>query len=132
MKGERFKFYGLMAGISIFVRQFLLPSPFEQLPHPILAKSGEISIPIPPLMLNIIIEPVLHIFTFTVAGIYYSRGEFPAFGSLLYLIFYFIHVGLLALMAMTQFATWAIILILFLYISCHISLLLFINHKVAL
>ena len=132
MKSEKIKIYGLMAGISTLVRQFLLPSPFEQLPHPIIAESGGISISIPPLMLNIIIEPALHIFTFTIVGIYYSRGEFPAFGSLLYLIFYFIHVGLLTLMAMTQFATCAIIFILFLYIACHIILLLFINHRAAL
>jgi hypothetical protein len=92
-----------MAGISMLVRQFLLPNPFEQLPHPIVAEFSGISIAIPPLMLNIIAEPILHAFTFVIVGIYYSRGEFPTFGSSLYLIFY--SIGLLALMAMMQFAT---------------------------
>ena len=132
MNSMRYKFYGLMAGIGMLVRQFLLPNPFEQLPHPIVAKFSGISIAIPPLMLNMFAEPVLHAFTFAIVGIYYSRGEFPALGSFLYLVFYSIHVGLLALMAMMQFASWAIILILILYIASHISLLLFITHRSAL
>lgn len=129
MDGVMRKLYRFIAVISVAVRQFLLPNPFEKLPHPIAVKFSGISIAIPPLVLNIIAEPVIHTITFAVVGIYYSKGDFPAFGSLLYLLFYSIHVGLLALMAMTQFTAWAIILIVVLYIACHMALLLLINHR---
>lgn len=127
-----FKLYGFMAGISSLVRQFLLSNHFEKLPHSIAIEISGISISPPPLVLNIIAEPILHIITFSVVGIYYSKGEFPTLGSFLYLVFYAIHVGLLTLMAVFQFATWAVVLIVVLYILCHIGLLSLLNHRSAL
>ena len=126
-----YKLYRLMAGISLLVRQFLLPNPFDMLPHPYTIELSEISIAIPPLVLNIIVEPMLHAVTFAVVGIYYITGESPVCGSFLYLVFYAVHVGLLMIMAKIQFATWAVIIIIVLYFTFHFGLLLLLNHSSA-
>lgn len=75
--------YKLVAGISLLIRQFCVPNPFEP-------RSDA-------LLLNIIAEPIMHIVTYGVVGIFYEKYSAPAVGSFLYLLFYCIHTGLLML-----------------------------------
>lgn len=77
--------YKLMAGLSVFIRTYLLPNPFESFEYGVL--------------INYAIEPLLHLVTFFIVGLFYNRGSAPAFGSFLYLSFYCINVGLIQLWA---------------------------------
>ena len=113
--------YKLIATISIFIRQFYIPNPFEALGDGLVVNMGEISMLLPPEALNWAAEPIMHGITFVIVGLYYERGSAPALGSFLYLIFYCIHTFLLWLMSVAGFATWAITLIVVLYIGCHIG-----------
>jgi hypothetical protein len=115
------KLYKIIATISMLVRQFVLPNPFNNLSHNVTVTISGIPLVLTPYILNWIAGGILPTITFAVVGIYYSRGEFPAWGSFLFMIFYIIHVGLLSLMALAQFATWAIVLIILLYMACHIG-----------
>lgn len=111
--------YKLMATISILIRQFCIPNPFDVLGDGV--NIGERAIVISPEVLNWVAEPFMHVVTFAVVGLYYDRGSAPAFGSFLYLLFYCIHTFLLWLMSLAGFATWAITLIVVLYIGCHVG-----------
>lgn len=71
--------YGIVSFISWFIRNNYLPDPF-----------GPVGI-----LFNTLIESLLHYSTFKTVGLFYRRGSFPSFGSLLYLVFYIIHNGLL-------------------------------------
>lgn len=73
--------YRLIAWLSKLIRIFIIPNPFGNLEYG--------------LLINIMAEPILHIITFGVVGLFYNTGSAPAFGSFLYLLFYIIHVGLL-------------------------------------
>lgn len=94
--------YKLMKFLSILIRQFCLPNPFENLPNGII--------------INWIAEPILHAITFGVVGLFYRERSAPALGSFLYLVFYFIHTGLLMICSYFNFANIAIIIITSLYI----------------
>lgn len=74
--------YTFAALLSAYIRLFYLPNPFESMPY----SMGILS--------NYIIEPVLHRITYEVVGIFYKKGSFPALGSILYLLFYSIHIGI--------------------------------------
>lgn len=113
--------YKLMAAISILIRQFYIPNPFETLGNGLAVNMGKTSMLLPPEVLNWVAEPFMHGITFVIVGLYYERGSAPALGSFLYLIFYCIHTFLLWLMSLAGFATWAVALIVVLYIGCHIG-----------
>lgn len=82
-----------------------MPNPFETLDN------GN--------LINYIIEPFIHIVTFGVVGIYYKSGRNPTLGSILYTAFYFIHIGILLLFGVFEWNKIAVIIILILYITCH-------------
>lgn len=104
--------YKLFALISFIIRQLYLPNPLESLEYGFL--------------INIIImEPILYLLTYNVVGLYYSKGCNPVLGSLLYLIFYIVHIGLIMLMGFFQ---WSIISISIIFIS-YLMLLIFIKVK---
>ncbi len=77
--------YKLIAGLSLLIRLFVLPNPFDSFQYGF--------------MINIAMEPVLHAVTFGIVGFYYSRSYAPTLGSFLYLLFYCINIGLLQLWA---------------------------------
>ena len=114
--------YKLIAAISILIRQFYLPNPFEALGDGLIVNIGETSILLPPGVLNWVAEPIMHMVTFAIVGLYYDRGSAPALGSFLYLLFYCVHTFLLWLMSLAGFSTWAVVVIVVLYIACHMSL----------
>lgn len=116
-----YKLYSVIAALSVFVRQFVLPNPFEPLGENFTLSIKNVGIPLTPEIANWIAEPILHIITFAIVGIYYSRGKNePAFGSFLYLLFYAIHVGLIHIVSCCGFAWAAIIITLFVYVAVHI------------
>lgn len=79
-------------------------------------------IAVPAIVLNWAIEPFLHIIAFTVAGLYYQKGiDNPAKGSLLYLLFYCMHVGALIIMSCFQFSGFIIAVTMITYIALHIG-----------
>ena len=114
--------YKLIAAISILIRQFCLPNPFEALGDGLTVNIGEALILLTPRVLNLLAEPFMHAVAFAIVGLYYHRGSDPAVGSFLYLLFYCIHTFLLRLMSLSGFATWAVLLIIVLYIVCHMGL----------
>ena len=58
---------------------------FEVLNDELTITLMDIIIPIDPIILNIMVEPILHISTFIIIGFYYTRGENdPALGNFLY------------------------------------------------
>jgi hypothetical protein len=94
--------YKLVAFISILIRQLYIPNPFEPSDYAII--------------INILIEPILHLFTYNVVGLYYSKGSNPVIGSLLYLVFHIVHIGLLMIMGFFQWSLISIVITFIVYI----------------
>lgn len=86
--------YKLMMAISCLVRQFYLPNPFECFG------------PIEGAIINLMVEPAIHLLAYTMVGLVYDRGSFPALGSFLYLLAYAAITGILTLMGIFSFAWW--------------------------
>ena len=112
--------YKLVATISILIRQFCIPNPFDKMEGSLTVSLGEMSMVCPPTVMNWVAEPFMHAVTFAAVGLYYDSGTAPAFGSVLYLLFYCVHTFMLWLMALARFAEWAIMFVVILYVVCHI------------
>lgn len=116
--------YKLIASFSLLIRNFVLPNPFEKLLVTWCITLNGIEIAIPAVILNWIAEPFLRILTFNIVGVYYQKGiDNPTKGSMLYLLFYCMHVGVLFIISYFQFS-WLIIII---SIITYIALLVGIN-----
>ena len=87
-----------MTLISVIVRQFVLPNPFECF--------GDSAI-----LINWIAEPIIQVIAYGIVGLFYRRGSAPALGSFLYLIAYAFIIGILWLMGIFSFAWWWILII---------------------
>ena len=87
--------YGLMSTVSVLVRQFYLPNPFEYM--------GAVSF-----FCNAIAGMLLVPVAYALVGTIYRRGSFPALGSFLFLVVYAGLNGLLCFWGMFEFAWWAI------------------------
>lgn len=114
--------YKFLAIFSIIIRQFFIPNPFDALGDGLLVNAGQDSMVLSPEVLNWITEPIMHVLTFAIVGLYYDRKSNSAVGSFLYLLFYCIHTLLLWLMSLTGFALWTVVLIVVIYIGCHIGI----------
>ena len=88
--------YGIMTLISLMVRQFCLPNPFDCF--------GDMAI-----LYNWIAGLILAPISFVLVGLVYERGSAPAVGSILYLLVYTVLTGLLWLLGQATFAWWAIV-----------------------
>lgn len=95
--------YKLISSISVIIRLFYLPNPFEKLEYSI--------------MINYIAEPFLHILTLGVVQLFYRYRSAPAWGSFLYLFFYWLHTYILVLCGQFSFNEIACIIIVILYIA---------------
>lgn len=93
------KLYAIVAAVGVLVRQFCLPNPFECF--------GDSAI-----IINLIAEPIIHAVAFGLVGLVYHRGDFPALGSVLYLLAYAVVTGILAIMGIFSFAWWWILIVL--------------------
>ena len=115
--------YKFIAFISMLVRQFVLPNPFEPLSKAFGSNIDPFIISIALYAINLIAEPLLYFFTFSIVGMYYKRKLNPPFiGSFLYLFFYIIHTFILLFMSYAKFSSWAVILLIVLYIGGHIAI----------
>lgn len=101
--------YKIMAGISFFIRNFCLPNPFENLKYGVI--------------INLMIEPLLHIIIFGIVGLFYEKSSAPAWGSFLYLFFYAAHTCLIMICSIFNFDKITIIVITILYIAILITLI---------
>ena len=115
--------YHILSVVLWLIRQFFIPNPFEVLGDGITIMLGNSPLLLTPDILNWIAGLVLPAFTFGTVGIYYSSGEEPAFGSILYMVFFCIHTGILYLMSLAYPAIWLIVLIGVVYIGLHIAVI---------
>ena len=97
-----------------------MPNPFEVLGDGITIVISGSEILLTPDILNWVAGGVLPTITFIVVGIYYARRSCPAWGSILYMVFFCIHTGLLYLMCMAYPFIFLMVLIVFGYIALHI------------
>lgn len=97
--------YKLIALISMIIRLSYLPNPFETLEYGY--------------YINYIVDPLVYFLTYNVVGLYYTKGSSPAIGSLLYLFFYILHIGLIMLMGVFKWNLVAIVVIFISYFVAH-------------
>ena len=90
--------YKLISALSVLIRQFCLPNPFECF--------GDSAV-----LINWIAGIVIVPITYVIVGLVYEKGSEPAVGSLLYLVTYALLTGVLCVMSIFSFA-WGWILIL--------------------
>lgn len=88
--------YKLMAILSILVRQFLLPNPFEFFEEKAILYNW---------IAGLVLAPV----SYFLVGVVYTRGSAPVLGSFLYLIVYSSLTGVLYILGKFCFAWWAIV-----------------------
>lgn len=112
--------YKVFAFISFLVRNLAIPNPFDNLQGQTIEIYG-IEFPVIPEIINILVEPILGVFTFIIVGLYYDRSEkTPLKGSILYLFFYWIHVGLISVIVKFNFSALSIFLVATFYVILHI------------
>ena len=117
----KIKIYSALAIIFWFVRQFAIPNPFEALGEGLTIAIGEAPLLLTPELLNWIADPIIAAITFAVVGLYYIKGSEPALGSILYMFFYAVHIGLLYLLLSIYPIVWLMVLIGVIYIGLHIG-----------
>ena len=84
--------YQIISSFSSIVRLLWVPNPFEPLPGAII--------------INLITAPILQYFTYFIVGLFYDAGSEPAVGSILYLVFFIIHVYLLKFIGFLGWTWW--------------------------
>lgn len=90
--------YVFFTAVSVLVRQFVLPNPFECFGNNAM-------------LINLIAEPILNIIAYSLVGLFYTRGSAPLLGSLCYLITYASLVAILWVFGIFSFAWWWILII---------------------
>ena len=92
------KIYALMTVISVLIRQFALPNPFE-----CFGESAD--------LINWIAEPIMHTVAYGIVGLFYARGSAPLIGSIAYLFTYALLTGVLWVMGIFSFAWWWVLIL---------------------
>ena len=114
--------YKFIASLSVLIRTFCLPNPFEPLGENFDINLFGTSISMTPFLLNLIVgATILTAISYCTTGLYYSKGSNPAKGSFLYLFFYCVYTSLLHLMSLAEFDTYAVIFIITIYLLSHIG-----------
>ena len=121
--------YLTVATIFWAIRQFFMPNPFEILGEGITVTIANAPVLLSPDTLNWIAGLFLPALTFALVGRYYSRGSFPALGSVLYMVFFCIHTFILYLMSWVYPSMFLVVLIPLVYIGLHIGYL-FLESKI--
>lgn len=119
------KIYTSLATIFWFVRQFAIPNPFEGLGEGLSIKISEVPITLSPELLNWLADPIIYTLTFGVVGLYYIKGSAPVRGSVLYMVFYVIHIGLLYWVLSLYPIVWLMVLIAVGYVVFHVVVTIF-------
>ena len=118
------KIYAFLSMVFWLIRQFYMPNPFEVLGDGVTIVLYEVPILLTPYILNWLAGLVLPFFTFGVTGLYYISRSNPALGSVLYMGFFCVHVGILHLMSSIYPLYWLIVLIILAYVALHIMALI--------
>ena len=92
------KLYSIMTVISVIIRQFVLPNPFECF--------GEKAA-----LINWMAEPIIQGVAYGIVGRFYLKGSDPFLGSFAFLAVYTITIGILWVLGIFSFAWWWILLI---------------------
>lgn len=122
--------YEIISTLFWFIRQFLMPNPFEILGDGIMINIGDTPFLLTPALLNWIAGLFLPLITFAFVGIYYRKNSEPALGSILYMFLFIIHTLLLYLICCVYSMIWLIVLICIAYIGIHIMVYSFVNKNV--
>ena len=80
--------YQLISTINYFIRENIMPNPFE-----FISENSLIVM----IFSAIIGSKILHKLAFNMCGIFYTKGEATTLGSILYMIFFSLNAGLLIL-----------------------------------
>jgi ABC-type multidrug transport system permease subunit len=121
------KLYKLIAVIFFIIRQFYIPNPFDALGDGYTLYVNQIPFIIPPLLLNMMAEPIIQVITYNIVGFYYRRGSNPFLGSVLYMIFYCIHIFILWILSLVRFNIGISIIAIVVYFMIHIICLILLN-----
>lgn len=113
----------MLATIFWFIRQFAMPNPFEALGDGLTITISGATMLLTPGILNWIADPVIFAITYGVVGLYYTKGSEPSWGSILYMFFYAVHIGILYLMLDIYPTVWLMVVMAFIYIGLHICFL---------
>lgn len=101
--------YKIISPIFALIRQCYLPNPFEVITWSDFLVSDKLPLGLSmltsivplSLILNLLFEPILSTITFVIVDMFYGH-KFPAFGSLLYMIFYCIHIFLIQIILLVS------------------------------
>ena len=121
------KLYSLLATLFWIIRQFAIPNPFDALGEGLVITIGGAPVLLSPDFLNWIADPIIAGFTFGVVGLYYISRSDPALGSILYMFFYALHIGLLYLILSIYPTIWLMVLIGVVYIGLHMTMIVLRN-----
>ncbi len=101
--------YKLISVLSLLIRQFCLPNPFECF--------GDSA-----LLINWIAGIVMAPITYLIVGLLYEKGSEPVLGSLLYLVTYALLTVFLCVMGVFSFAWWWILILVAVFIGAIIGI----------
>lgn len=116
------KIYNILSTVFWIARQFFIPNPFDALGDGIIIFIGAAPVSLSPFILNLISDPFVALITFLIVRLYYEPRSTPAIGSILYMIFYAIHIGLIYLILLVFPTIWLMVLIGVVYIGLHVFL----------
>ena len=118
---DALKLYGFLATIFWLIRQFAIPNPFDVLGEGLTITIGDAPLLLSPELLNWIADPIIAAFTFGIVGLHYIKRSNPAWGSIMYMFFYALHVGLIYWVIPIYPAVWLMVLIGIAYVGLHIA-----------
>ena len=101
--------YKLISILSVLIRQFCLPNPFECF--------GDSAV-----LINWIAGIMMAPITYVIVGLVYEKGSEPAVGSLLYLVTYALLTGVLCVMSIFSFAWWWILILVTAFVGAVIGI----------
>lgn len=114
------KLYKKLAVLFWFYRQYVISNPFEVLGEGITITVGESPILLSPDVLNYLADPIIFTITYGIVGLYYKSGSAPVLGSVMYMLFYCIHIGGIYFLMSLYPTIWLINIILIGYLGFHI------------
>lgn len=90
--------YKIIRYLFAFIRQDILPNPFESLINETPVYIGGWEIALCSFIINLITGLIMVPITYNIVGLFYEKKSNPIIGSILYMIFYLIHSFLISLL----------------------------------
>ena len=113
--------YQLINTINYFIRENIMPNPFEFISDNHL---------IVMIFLTIIGNKILHRLTFNMCGIFYTKAKAPILGSILYMIFFSLNLGLLIFIGIIFKKITIIIMVYTISIAIFYNILIKLKNKI--